>query len=116
MPPIPGLGAGVKPLVAVPTTQREHPSATYLERSQEPSFFVDEADRPPLLVVLDLNQTLLVRDGRSQTDSAAPTARPFLSTLMRYLGSRTSAGHRRFEPIIYSSSQPQRFVAQSSLD
>ena len=105
VPPIPGLGAA-------PVAPREQPSTTYMERAQEPSYFVDEADRPPLLVVLDPNQTLLVRDGRSHTDSAAPTARPFLSTFLRYLGSRTPAGHRRFEPIIYSSSQPQRCAAR----
>lgn len=60
---------------------REEPSTTYIDRAYEPSYFVDEADRPPLLVVLDLNQTLLVRDGRSQSESATPTARPFLSTV-----------------------------------
>ncbi|BGP43682.1 hypothetical protein JCM10449v2_007727 [Rhodotorula kratochvilovae] len=83
------------------------PTESYLAASLLPSTTL-AADAPvdPLVLVMDLNHTLLVRSKRDRMSSRMPVARPYLSTFLSYICARAPEdGTARFDPIVYSSAR-----------
>ncbi|GAA5908963.1 hypothetical protein JCM8208_007128 [Rhodotorula glutinis] len=82
-----------QPSIGTPT-----PSSTYLavaSESSETLAATSAADNKvePLIVVLSLNDTLLVRSKRTTKGSANPIVRPFLATFLSYLVASRSSAH-----------------------
>lgn len=95
------------------------PSPQYLAGSEiKPRKIVISKHNPPLLI-LDLNNTLLVREARSRQGSRRPVVRNYLSTFLQYIcgpfksdpsspseqGSRPDRFSRRWKTIVYSSAK-----------
>ncbi|GAA5939629.1 hypothetical protein JCM3775_002071 [Rhodotorula graminis] len=79
------------------------PSSTYLDVASEPSETLDATSGDhkkvePLVVVLSLNDTLLIRSKRTTKGSANPIVRPFLATFLSYLvASQSQSGSSEAE-------------------
>ncbi|GJN94546.1 hypothetical protein Rhopal_007629-T1 [Rhodotorula paludigena] len=58
----------------------------------------------PLVLILDLNHTLLCRLKRSSWASKVPLVRPYLATFLEYICGRRD-GSPRIQPIVYSSAR-----------
>jgi hypothetical protein len=89
------------------------PKPFYLLRSKELyRFLTPSAPCLPILVVLDLNKTLVLR----KKSNAGPRARPYLSTFLRYLfqpapsATHGDGGEQRLRPLsvmVWTSTQSQ---------
>ncbi|GAA5819958.1 hypothetical protein JCM3770_006096 [Rhodotorula araucariae] len=100
------------------------PTDTYLAASLLPSetLATDAPAAPPLVLVMDLNHTLLVRSKRDRMSSRMPVARPYLSTFLSYICARGPAAANptadtpppRFDPIVYSSARAPNVIAMLS--
>ncbi|BGP03697.1 Salivary gland secretion 1 [Rhodotorula toruloides ATCC 204091] len=107
----------------VPPTRRERmhrregpaypPTQTYLDAAngESETFETEEqvGTKEPVVLVLDLNNTLLVRGERNAAGSKTPVVRPYLATFLEYICTTTEpdlvSGKPRFQPIIYSSAR-----------
>ncbi|GAA5845336.1 hypothetical protein JCM9279_004847 [Rhodotorula babjevae] len=82
---------------AQPSMGTPTPSSTYLDVASESSeaLAATAADHKiePLVVVLSLNDTVLVRSKRTTKGSANPIVRPFLATFLSYLVTSQSPAH-----------------------
>ena len=97
---LPGL-----PVLPVPK-----PTASYMIAAHEdPTPVLTHLPPPPILVILDLNGTLLYRSKRPQMylSSKHPRARPYLRQFLQYLFSH-------FHVMIWSSAQPHNVAAMIS--
>ncbi|BGP11601.1 hypothetical protein JCM10049v2_007511 [Rhodotorula toruloides] len=89
------------------------PTQTYLDAANgESETFETEGQvgtKEPVVLILDLNNTLLVRGERNAAGSKTPVVRPYLATFLEYICSTTGpdlvSGKPRFQPIIYSSAR-----------
>lgn len=87
------------------------PSAAYLATTQE-AVSPAAADAPPPLLILDLNNTLLMRKTRDAVGSKSPIARPYLSTFLQYAcGKDATTGQRRWDAVVYSSARSHNVLS-----
>ncbi|BGP35559.1 hypothetical protein JCM10296v2_007400 [Rhodotorula toruloides] len=82
-------------------------SPTYLNTSLSPSQTVaTPSSLPPLILVLNLNHTLLHRSSRTTKGSKRPTYRPYLSTFLEWVcRANSDGGRRRIEVIVYTATR-----------
>lgn len=87
------------------------PSETYLAATRLPVFAVHPSVLDPPLLILDLNNTLLVREARTFEGSRRPVVRDYLSTFLQYLCGREVGDEqgqevgRRWKAVVYSSAR-----------
>lgn len=89
------------------------PCEPYLAQSLLPSLVLSPAAlaaRPPPLIILDLNNTLLFRPRRSTLHSQQPLPRDYLQSFLEYLCGSTIERQnptlqRRFTAVVYSSAR-----------
>ncbi|BGP03670.1 hypothetical protein NBRC10513v2_007405 [Rhodotorula toruloides] len=88
------------------------PSPTYDRVSLSPSQTLSSpSSLPPLILVLNLNHTLLYRSSRTTKGSKRPTYRPFLSTFLEWVYQANSAkedegdGRRKIEVLVYTATR-----------
>ncbi|GAA5875150.1 hypothetical protein JCM16303_005026 [Sporobolomyces ruberrimus] len=86
------------------------PSEAYLEATSLPSSASSStSEREPLILILDLNHTLLCRSERNYFGSKVPLVRPYLSTFLEYITTSTlpssSSSSPTFLPIVFSSAR-----------
>ncbi|BGP27841.1 hypothetical protein JCM10295v2_006819 [Rhodotorula toruloides] len=113
----------------VPPTRRERmhrregrvppPTRKYLDVADVESVTLEmEAEvgtKEPVALVLDLNNTLLVRGERNSAGSKTPVVRPYLATFLDYVCTTTEpdvvSGKPRFQPIVYSSARSHNVLS-----
>lgn len=84
------------------------PSTTYDLVSQAPSQTVADASTlDPLILVVNLNHTLLYRASRTTKGSRRPVYRPYLSTFLEWVceANKERGGKRRIEVVVYTATR-----------
>lgn len=90
------------------TARTLKPSTTYESVSQAPSQTIANASTlDPLILVVNLNHTLLYRAARTIKGSRRPTYRPYLSTLLEWVceANKEGDGRRRTEVVVYPATR-----------
>lgn len=95
------------------------PTQTYLDAANVPSVTLETEEavgaRDPPALILDLNNTLLVRGERNSAGSKMPVVRPYLATFLDYICTSTEpdlvSGKPRFQPIVYSSARSHNVLS-----
>ncbi|GAA5907258.1 uncharacterized protein JCM6883_006196 [Sporobolomyces salmoneus] len=90
--------------VPVPSSAYLSASSIVLSSSQTSR---EREKKPPMLLILDLNHTLLCRSERNRSGSKVPLVRPYLSTFLEYI----TLSSEWIRPIVFSSARFQNVIS-----